>query len=187
MQNIKITTPTQSSHWEGILKIGKETLGEDYIDLSDTWNVCFIALNQDDEPVGFINGNIGTQDELSPIYSKIPPGQFPPGHESIIGIIANVAVLPGLQGSGVGLRLMEAFEEEAGRRGATFLLTEAWKYKNPVGEEIVHIKRLLQKSGFNETISIDDYWKEQCDREEFQCPARGCQCNCGVTLWNKIQ
>jgi ribosomal protein S18 acetylase RimI-like enzyme len=153
--------------------------------IDDSSGIAFVSLNNDNVPCGFVAGTANPQDfysrllkrdwlkfalaSIGPVCRKptiilrvaralLHPGQNPLG-EDVAGLFS-IGVLPELQGTGAGKILVNAFLEEARKRGCerVFLTTDR--------DDNEPVNHFYEKLGFKvereyttqEGRNMNEYW-----------------------------
>lgn len=177
----------EKNHIPGALKISKTELGVDYQDENDFLECidnddkfCMIALCND-EVVAFSICRMFGPNDVDEIL-KLPDCEERTKLMTLdrIGLFDSMSVDDSMKGRGIGTMLGDACFDKMVENGVKALCGMAWKSIRGM----TNSKRLLEKMGLEETISIQGYWNLMVDSPEgHHCPHCGAPCKCFGVLY----
>lgn len=182
--------PFQPEHAAGVLAVSDATLGQGYLAslgpvLTKPGLVFGVALDGH-EVVGFVFGWRLERGGLSHLYPDLfrrPRPTLVAEAEASwrLGILKTIAVAPGWQGRGLGVRLFRGCAQRLQREGASAIVVPAWTV-----QEQANLGPLLDREGFAPFARIERPWSTECDDGALCCPVRGeGPCVCGLRLYAK--
>lgn len=159
----------------GALRISKKELGIDYLSESDfidymnkkDGNFCKVALHES-RVVGFFVCRIFGPDKVDECL-KLPDSKERDKIMSVkrIGLLDSASTDNDVKGLGIGTRLSEASLEMMYENGVDAICAMAWKSIHGT----TNVKKILERIGLEETMSIQGYWNNMVDSPEgHHCP-----------------
>jgi GNAT superfamily N-acetyltransferase len=190
MRNAVTVSDLCESDIPDALSISKKELGTDYQDEHD-FSDCIGSKNEfckiatvDGHVVGFSICKLFGPDRIDEVLKlpECPEYRMLHGMDCI-GLFDSMSILDSQKGNGIGTMLGDACLDEMKRRNAKALCGMAWK--QPDGT--TNAKKLLERMGLHETISIPGYWNLMVDSPEgHHCPVCGAPCKCYAALYIRI-
>ena len=180
----------EARHISQVLRIADQELGEGYLEYQQVDEylsksnecVCKIVQDRKNEVIGFCLCKVVSLDKLEG-YLKLKEEQLPSyvQHSQRIGVIKTVGVKKQFQRHGIGFKLVEDCYMDIKSRGVEVICSVPWKNGDKVNKA-----QILENIGFEETIVIDDYWREDSIQSYFWCPACGAPpCRCSAVMYFK--
>jgi hypothetical protein len=177
--------PLRQSLEANVLAIAAKVFGPNYLsapDLAPSSGLRVYVAWYDGKIVGFAAieapGKVSTK--LKAAAALPMDVQFAEKSGSL-GIIKTIAVVEGLQSHGIGDELFLNMDRTLRGMGMSVVAVPAWK--DAVG---VHLSGILSGNGYEQFLSCQDYWKDECESEAFKCPCKQSAANCACSLiWYK--
>jgi hypothetical protein len=174
---------------DGVLAISHTELGIDYQDKNDFLEcvnnpdrICKVAL-VGGKVAGFSICKMFGPDEVDEIL-KLPDCDDRTRLMSLkrIGLFDSMSIDDSIKGRGIGTKLGDVCLDGMLDDGVQALCGMAWKSINGT----TNAKRLLEKMGLSESISIQGYWNKMVSSPEgHHCPHCGAPCRCFGVLYVK--
>ena len=166
-----------------MVEIAENQLGKFYIsdqDFTNEKNLVFRA-SMEKETVGFSIVRILSKEEFSAAFQKIDNSDRKfIGHATIIGIIKSIAVAKSYQQRGIGDAIMKQSIDELKSAGVNIVVMIGWKSK--LG---TNIESLALLNGFRKACEIQNYWSEDSDLKNYDCPVCGAPpCTCSAAIYS---
>lgn len=177
-----IIKPVTKENITAILHISDKQLGQDYINTKDFLEDDFIKLQASigKKIVGFITAKELSKEELFnklPILKSKKLKQF----EIIekIAYIGSVATDPKFEGLGVATELFKEALKELQKKNTMVIMT-GWK-----SSEGLNINNIANKFGFEKILEVEEYWKEDSIKNQYDCPVCKNPCLCSAIVYVK--
>ena len=172
-----------------VLKIAEDQLGDGYIgpkDLEADAKKIAICVKVGGTAVGFATARmIATPELLARIGDSLPdPSTMRPLENRLtgraeVGFIGSVAVAAEFTGRGLGAELIDRCIGDLKLKGASVLVSTAWKSRNssPAGS-------ILECRGFQKLLEVPDYWTRDSVSSGYKCPVCGSPpCHCAAVVY----
>ena len=176
--DIKIT-PMQSSMLSAVAEIASMTLGSAFVDeeiLKNDINLCAMI---DTEIVAYATTKYIGSEYLKKILHDKELKELEA--EKQVGYIDSIAVNENYAGKGIGTLLLKSTLLKLKQDNINYAIMAAWRN----GTE-VNIKALALREGFKEEFEIENFWKEDSIKHNFDCTACGKPpCLCSAVIFTK--
>lgn len=177
----------QKEHIKNVLEIANIELGKDYFNYTTLINVinnpskyiCKVALSNTSEVYGFAFGVVINNNELKD-YLKLDNSKLPTYvlHSKRIGVIKTVAVNQDYKQQGIGSTIVKECYNQLIDMNIEVATSVAWKKG-----ATINIDRVLTKMGFIKHLEVKQYWLEESQKSEFECPYCGFPCTCNAVIY----
>lgn len=186
--NFQIDTP-DTLDWPVIVRICNEALGENYIDSLNRQALRFyVARHRKLAILGFAALETFAAGQLTKVYPQIEAHKLPHAlqHCDALGLVRSIKALaidPKFQRRGIGTKLFGLAEAKCVDSDTNAIVAPAWRQG-----EIINSKRMLEARGYSLAANVADYWKDDCQKGVFRCPAKEEQlpCVCSLSLYWKL-
>jgi len=175
------------SYLNDVLHTSTNAFGSGYVDRKSLepgdGKFALVAL-VNGEFAGYCFGGVQTEHSIRSLL-KNAPGILPDDvrladEDGSLGLLKTVAIRRKFRSHGVGTRLVQAAEKQLHGLGAECIVVPAWKSHGtlPIGN-------LLRNNDYAEWLEVPDYWRRECENDEFECRSFSGGCNCSVIFFRK--
>jgi ribosomal protein S18 acetylase RimI-like enzyme len=177
--------PFRDEDTPALVSVASKTLGRMYFNdprryLSSPSSHILVAREKKTHlVVGFIAGKCLPKGQLLSKYGSLSRKMIPLDIREAdkvgrLGVIEEMGVHPKYQGRGTGRSLIERMETTL-RSSSTTVIVPTWRFR-----QTNEVEPILLARGYEPFCELPQFWKNDCDRGAFACPARSqdrCQCD----------
>ncbi len=171
--------PMKESMINEVAQIASMTLGSSFVNEDILNNDINLCAKIDEKIVAYATSKFIDLDYLKKIIKnkKINVND----KYKKIGYIDSIAVHENYSGHGIGTLLLKSTISKLKENNIKFAIMAGWKNK-----EQVNIRGLALKEGFKEEFIIENFWKEDSIKFNFDCTACGKPpCLCSAIIYTK--
>lgn len=162
-----------------VAQIASATLGSSFVNEEILDNDINLCVKIDDKIVAYATTKFIDLDYLEKII-RDKKLQLDKEYEKI-GYIDSIAVDENYSGYGIGTLLLKNTISKLRENKIGFAIMAGWK-----NQDMVNIKGLAIKEGFKEEFLIENFWKEDSIKFNFDCTACGKPpCLCSAIIYTK--
>jgi len=177
-KNIHIVKMDKSMLCE-VSQIASKTLGSSFVNEDILDNDINLCAKIDEEIVAYATTKFIDLDYLKKII-RDKKLQLDQEYEKI-GYIDSIAVNEDYSGYGIGTLLLKNTLSKLRENKIGFAIMAGW-----INKDQVNIKKLAIKEGFKEEFIIEEFWKEDSIKFNFDCTACGNPpCLCSAIIYTK--
>lgn len=170
-------------HLPEILLIAQKQLGYTHFlknYLLDNKSLIYCAL-YNKEVLGYVVGKVFRNDAFFRNYKKLNTIKTNELEKAkSIGMLVSIAVKKEHQHKGISTNLVTEMLKKFIELNADIVLMTAWKSKSGI-----NMQKIAACFGFKTCAEIENYWKEDSQKHNYQCPHCGappCRCACVVYI-----
>lgn len=141
--------------------------------------VICVCTARNGDVAGFCYGYVAPAAALADKLS-LRPGQIGENADTPVGVLKTIVADPACQGQGIGTKLIPAVEKGLAQKGAVRIVVPAWK----AGDR-VNLAGTMRKTGYEEALTVDGLWRDDCDSGSFICADRKKRCICSAVFYSK--
>ena len=177
---IIVIKKVESNNLSAILHIADKQLGKDFINTEDFIQDNFLKFQAEinNKIVGFITSKELTIDE---IYARIPQLKEKKFKQfnviDKVSFIGSVATDPEYEGLGVASVLFEHILNELERK-KNIIFMIGWK-----SIKGINIEGIAKRNGFDAIMEIEEFWKEDSIKNQYDCPICKNPCVCSAIIY----